>query len=359
MVSIGRLKNLENRKEDIESQIAELQNLSNKCTQDIKAEPNAARRSQLNTQIDNYSTEIDELYEKLENIEKQINQLKSEEKDLSSNNHLDNPNNQQQSKIDESLRYIDFKRALDTFEKIQSQFNREGDVALFFMEEHLIKRGDLCLQRLRDDLTPNTSTLHRQHFRHCPVTYTSGNLEAVMQGIASFFEVKQEEITPEAVIQKIGNSLQNNSVLFIEIHCDISDSCEIEPLIPWFINDFWQPLRARITGLIEDYDGIKVIAIIISDVLLNPKLSTEQLSLYCDDDHHCFSRNKLIQIPLENWTKDDITNWLIKYGNPGLKRSDRNTIANKIYARTQGLPTAVCYALQQQWGTLTCLPTSC
>ena len=39
-----------------------------------------------------------------------------------------------------------------------------------------------------------------------------------MQGIANFFEVKQEEITPEVVIQKIGNSLQNNSVLFIEIY---------------------------------------------------------------------------------------------------------------------------------------------
>ncbi len=68
-----RLKSLQNQKEQIKSQIAELEKLSNKCTQDIKAESNTARRSQLNTQIDNYSTEIDELYDKLDKIDKKIN----------------------------------------------------------------------------------------------------------------------------------------------------------------------------------------------------------------------------------------------------------------------------------------------
>ena len=70
-----KLKSLQRRKEQIESQIAELEKLSNKCTQDIKAETNAARRCQLNTQIDNYSTEINELYDKLKPIEEEINKI--------------------------------------------------------------------------------------------------------------------------------------------------------------------------------------------------------------------------------------------------------------------------------------------
>ena len=203
MSSSGKLQTLENRRERIESQIAELDKLSNKCTQDIKAETNGARRSQLNLQIDNYSQEIDELYDKLDNIEDKINNLKSSSPELSLNNHLDNPKNQQELSIDESLHYIDFKKALDTFNKIQSKFNKDGDVALFFMEEHLIKSGNLCLQRLRDEIAPNTSNFYRQHFRYCHVKYTSGNLEAVMQGIGKFFEVKQEEVTIELLIQKI------------------------------------------------------------------------------------------------------------------------------------------------------------
>ncbi|AFZ61268.1 CHAT domain-containing protein [Anabaena cylindrica FACHB-243] len=70
-----RLKSLQKQKQQLESQIAELEKLSNRCSQDIKAESNAARRSQLNTQIDNYSIEIDELYEKLKQIEDKINKL--------------------------------------------------------------------------------------------------------------------------------------------------------------------------------------------------------------------------------------------------------------------------------------------
>ncbi len=72
-----KIKSLENRKQRIESQIAELEKLSNQCNQDIKAETNPARRTQLNTQIDNYSTEINELYDKVQQIEVQINKVKS------------------------------------------------------------------------------------------------------------------------------------------------------------------------------------------------------------------------------------------------------------------------------------------
>ena len=72
-----RIRSLENRKQGIESLIADKEKLSNLCIQDIKAETNLARRTQLNTQVDNYSTEINELYDKVDKINKQINKLKS------------------------------------------------------------------------------------------------------------------------------------------------------------------------------------------------------------------------------------------------------------------------------------------
>ncbi|WP_088243196.1 CHAT domain-containing protein [Calothrix rhizosoleniae] len=70
-----RLKSLQNRKEQIKSQIVELEKLSNIYTQYIKAEYDGARRSRLNRQIDNYSQEIDELYDKLDNIEDKIKEI--------------------------------------------------------------------------------------------------------------------------------------------------------------------------------------------------------------------------------------------------------------------------------------------
>ena len=77
MSSSQKLEGLENQKQRIESQIAGLEKLSNQCNQDIIAETNSARRTQLYTQIDNYSTELNELYDKVQQITAQINKFKS------------------------------------------------------------------------------------------------------------------------------------------------------------------------------------------------------------------------------------------------------------------------------------------
>ena len=77
MSYIQKLKSLENQKQRIESQIAGLEQLSNKCNQEIKAETSLAQRTQLNTQMDIYSTEINELYDKVQQITAQINKFKS------------------------------------------------------------------------------------------------------------------------------------------------------------------------------------------------------------------------------------------------------------------------------------------
>ena len=72
-----RIQSLEDQKQRIESQIAELEKLGNLCNQDIKAETNLAKRTQLNKQMDIYSTEINELYDKVQQITAQINKFKS------------------------------------------------------------------------------------------------------------------------------------------------------------------------------------------------------------------------------------------------------------------------------------------
>ena len=45
--------------------------------QDIREETNLAKRTQLNKQMDIYSTEINELYDKVQQITAQINKFKS------------------------------------------------------------------------------------------------------------------------------------------------------------------------------------------------------------------------------------------------------------------------------------------
>ena len=98
-----RLQNYKNRQEEFESQIGALNRLIIKCNQDLKAESNAAKRSILYRQIDNYETEIEELYDRLDNIEEKIRILKSSSSELSFNNYLDNPKNKQELDIKKTL----------------------------------------------------------------------------------------------------------------------------------------------------------------------------------------------------------------------------------------------------------------
>jgi len=360
MSSSQKLKSLENHKQRIESQIAGLEKLSNQCNQDIIAETNSARRTQLNLQIDNYSIELKELYNRLDKIEKNIEKLKLGDESLPPSDHLDNPKNQQVLKFDECLCDIDFERALETFqqaldiENIQSQFNQNGVFALFFLEESSSRRGDLCLKILQNKLKPKT--YYRNHFRHCRITYTFGNQETVTQQIGAFFEVKKEEVTLELVLQKISDSLQRNSVLFIEIDCNIDHATDVDPLIPWFINNFWKPLRNKVqefTGKTK-YSGIKVIAVISCNLKIKERFLTEGLSCYHNNNCSSFEWDKLVKIPLENWTIDEIQKWLSENINPSLTDDIIEKKAYRLFNESlNGVPRLVCDALQQQWQTLT------
>ncbi len=90
--------------------------------------------------------------------------------------------NQQQSNFnehinfDESICDIDFLEAHQAFDKIESNFNKDGDSALFLLEKNIIRQGDLYLKKLKNNLKPRT-----RNYREFFTTYTSGNIEGVIE----------------------------------------------------------------------------------------------------------------------------------------------------------------------------------
>ena len=262
--------------------------------------------------------------------------------------------NQQQSNFnehinfDESICYIDFKEAEQHFKNIESDFNKDGDSALFLLEKNTIRQGDLYLKRLKNNLKPR-----RGNYREFFTTYTSGNIEGVIEKIGGHLDnIKPREMTLneyiKLIIENIGSSLQNNSVFFIEIKCDRNtEASEIDHLITWFTQYFWQPLQTRIEQVTKDFSGIKVIAVIISNIEIN------QNDVF-------FESNKLRKIPLaDSWEKKDIFDWLQDHPQSGLTREERDKISTTVYNETVGRPRDVCYVLQQEWDKLTRLSTSC
>ncbi len=267
---------------------------------------------------------------------------------------------------EKSLMYIDFEEGLQIFETTlrifqaeQTQNNNRVNFALFFIEEKLKKRGDLYLQRLQYEIKSKNHSAYREALRHCHVEYTPGELENIIQKIATFFKVKnfeeidsQQKITFKEyinfVIEKMALSLITNSFVFIDIFCNIDDASDIDLFIPWFIKMFWEPLTKKTENLIGDYDGIKIIAIINSDWKLKERLLTDELLLpYINKNDENFSKNKLTTLPLTNWTEGDISNWL-RDRHRSLTVSERNKKASKIYRITDGSPNDVCLALKEE-----------
>jgi hypothetical protein len=227
------------------------------------------------------------------------------------------------------------------------------------MEESSIKRGDLFLKRLENHLKPKAC--YRDNFKYCPLTYTYNNEEAVTKGIASFFKIDKEVVNFD-LIKEIGISLQRNSVLFIHIHCDINHESHVDPLIPWFIDKFWKPLINQVEEITNNqkYTGIKIVTVISSNLKIKERFLTESLSHYHNNDCSCFKSDKFVKIPLENWTPDDIQEWLSQYCHPSLTEDNIREKVHRIFNESlQGVPKLVCDSLQQQWDTLTSSPTSC
>ncbi|MGK7922888.1 MAG: hypothetical protein AB4080_23090, partial [Trichodesmium sp.] len=73
--SNSRLNSLRRQKEELEEQIAVLENLRNNCHQQLKGEGDSDKREQLRVKMKNYLKEIEVLYDEIDNIEKKINQI--------------------------------------------------------------------------------------------------------------------------------------------------------------------------------------------------------------------------------------------------------------------------------------------
>lgn len=319
--------------EGIESQIANLEKLQELCRRQFSSSESLTRMEQLNNEIDNYTIQIEKLFDKIKRFEYKIDKLQFPSDQII----ID----------DESLCLIDFKKAMEIFNKIQGQFDDEGDVALFFIEEYIIKRGNLCLIRFKDLIQ---SEKYRAQINYWQ--FESNNFQILINKIAGKNGIIEQDLTMEHLIEKIGNSFHDNYTLFIEITCDIKDKDEIETFIHRLIHEFWQPLRKKIKQVTEEFEGIKVVAVIVS--YFSEISSSNSLSNYFNnhDEYDFFARDKLVNIPLENWTQNDIYQWLITIDD-SLGKRKRKKIAQEICEKTiDGAPNNICYFLQTELQTL-------
>jgi len=215
--------------------------------------------------------------------------------------------------------------------------------------------GKWCLRIMQSFLEKEIGISHR----FCSFEFTSIQIQnhcTYLDYLANQFGVscnnsKDIQEYTKNIIEKICNSLYCGQILFIYVKIY---SLEVEDtFLLWFINQLWNPLISKLLEQLSNQDpSIRVLAVIAVDGQVTEDCLPQYLCCGCRPED--FDSRKVLKIPLETWTEEEIRNWLLNFSrltDPkiGLSISKINRMAKSIFAASYGgLPARVYDELKKQ-----------
>jgi len=250
--------------------------------------------------------------------------------------------NRQYLNLEEELQKIDFVEAKEVVERIVSKFDRNGGNASFLLQRNLQMAGRLCLLEIKDRLQSNTRDL-----KSFPIEFSADtelNHIGLLNRLASHLGIEPMSEPMEyssSIQQAIVRSLQSGSVVLIEIHkWDALPLAIQREVLCWFLEQFWQPLVAQLPTIATTYSRVRFITILVVE---------DEIALDCQEYcclHDEYDGQKIIDLPLQDWTENDILGWLDYLGLP---KQQSEGIAKRIYKASRGIPELVCSALRREF----------
>jgi inactive STAND len=272
------------------------------------------------------------LKRKLDDLNRQIAKKENQlfRKDVSENT------NRRELALKQKLPKIDFKEAIKLVDKILKEFDEYG-AAFFLINDSWNMAGDLFTLELKNLLQSETTDL-----KYYEIAFSLSNrLDEIgfLQGIADYLGVEEVESQGHypKIIEKIFNSLENGSIVFVEIRkIDLLDNQE--SFLSWMVDVFWKALVEKLPLIckLKEIEQIRFIMIVLSDDIL------EQECEECD-----FDMCRAVKIPLQDWSEKDIRTWLTKHS--GLPTDKISPMAKNIHKSSRGgTPKLICEALKNK-----------
>jgi hypothetical protein len=250
-------------------------------------------------------------------------------------------------KIEETLCNTDFRQAFDIFQQVMQSFGSSGGAALFLLQNSYPMGAQWLIKRIGSRLREIVYPVHTVY-----IGFESGMLHdeyGVLQRLAEWFPPQptlgQIEHYAQEIIRRICTSVANRKVIFIEL----STWDRLQPqerMLAWFVQEFWTQLVDELDRLIAEQDlrRVYVIAVMVAETEIPGDALTPHLC-YAE----AFASNRILSLPLENWTLDDIQGWLEAYSH---LRSGRmiDEEARRIFEMSvSGTPRLVANILLEQF----------
>lgn len=249
--------------------------------------------------------------------------------------------------IQANLPKLDCKKAITIFGDILDQFRDEGGAALFLIQNSVTLGGEMCATRLREEARTRVAS---GKFVHRPIGFKPGstiNELGLLEPLAGYWGITcdPQNLADSALqlVDKICGSLQDGCIVVIEITgCDYLRP--LDQVLTWFLSNFWVPLLRKLPTIAKDYSRVRFLGVFVANSKITPSLSP---ALYCSGRRS--DPEKLLELPLQRCTLEDIKKWLADFSHEqGRNRID--SIANEIFKLSRkGELTAVCELLEKHF----------
>lgn len=256
-----------------------------------------------------------------------------------------------ESSVLDKLHYIDFKEILKNFKQLLESLGRQGGSSVLVLQDSSAMGGDLLIRRLQEELRDQAS-----EFRYLPVGFSEdNNLDelGLLKRLSNHLGVENRSTSLDeildAVLEKLCASIRTRSIVLVEItqwHKLPSQS----QVFSWICTDFYPQLVARLSKVISEKSWRRVyVFLVISSDDFFPAECMEAVNTFGASEEKSREDvgDSIFQVYLENWSKEDIEDWLEFTGLPDNKLE--NT-ALRLFARSrQGIPLFVRDSIEKEF----------
>lgn len=245
----------------------------------------------------------------------------------------------------QTLPNLDYQKARQIAKDVLTRFEDKEGAVLFMLQRSHEMCGHWCLAALREMVDQGNGKFISHNVKFTPLERPS-EIELLNKLGHCLNAVVENDIAASvtAVIKKLYEAVQSGGTVFVSI--EFPDGQSVSPnFFKWFVEEFWCALVQSSTAAANECELFKVIIAIV----VSSSLPDECIQAYLGSLDAAFDFRKILELPLENWTSEDIRKWLVYHSGLTLTRDQFRQLALTIHTNSQaGVPVmAYTYLLDQ------------
>jgi hypothetical protein len=284
-------------------------------------------------------------------IEQELQEVESKLQEVQSKRLQPGDTYRKQALIwDQRLPKMDYQKARQIAKDVLTRFEDKEGAVLFMLQRSHEMCGQWCLAALREMIDEGNGKFIPHNVKFTALERPS-EIELLNKlGHCLDAAVVENDIAASvtAVIDKLYDAVQSGGTVFVSI--EFPDGQNVSPtFFKWFVEEFWCALVQSSKAAANKCELFKVIIAIV----VSSSLPEECVQAYLGSLDAAFDFRKILELPLENWTSEEIRTWLVKHSGLTLSKVEFSQIALTIYNNSRaGVPVMAYTYLLDHLNTL-------